>query len=65
MDIPNNTADNKQSISEAQWESLKIAQIEAYYCKMGETTTEAPKTPHNAQKTQNLSVLDEFNDYYG
>lgn len=65
VDIPNNTADNKQSISEAQWESLKIAQIEAYYCKMGETTTEAPKTPQNPQKTQNLSVLDEFNDYYG
>lgn len=63
--MPKNTLDNSQSMSEAQWKALKTAQIEAYYRKMGQSTTEDNKTPQNPQKTQNLSVLDEFNDYYG
>lgn len=63
--MPKNTLDNSQSMSETQWKALKTTQIEAYYRKMGETTTEDNKTPQNPQKTQNLSVLDEFNDYYG
>lgn len=63
--MPKNTLGHNQSMSDEQWEALKTAQIEAYYRKMGETTTEDNKTPQNPQKTQNLSVLDEFNDYYG
>ena len=63
--MPKNTLGHSQSMSDEQWKALKTAQIEAYYRKMGETTTEDNKTPQNPQKTQNLSVLDEFNDYYG
>lgn len=63
--MPQNTLNDSQAMTKKQWEALKTAQIEAYYRKMGETTTEASKTPQNPQKTQNLSVLDEFNDYYG
>ncbi|STZ82954.1 Uncharacterised protein [Moraxella equi] len=47
--MPKNTLDNSQSMSEAQWKALKTAQIEAYYRKMGQSTTEAPKTPQNPQ----------------
>lgn len=60
--MPTNTLGNSQSMSDEQWESLKTAQIEAYYRKIGQTTTEDPKTPPTPK---NKGILDEFNDYYG
>ena len=60
--MPKNTLDNSQSMSETQWNALKTAQIEAYYRKMGQYTTEAPKTPPTPK---NKGILDEFSDYWG
>ena len=61
VDIPTNTADNSQSMTAEQWNALKTAQIEAFYCSMAQSTqtqSEAPKTPKNTQ------ILDDFDAYF-
>lgn len=62
--MPKNTLGNRQAMTDNQWHALKQAQINAFYRPLGQTTTQTPKTHENAQKPQNLSVLDEFDDYY-
>lgn len=62
--MPKNTLGDSQAMTDSQWHAIKQAQINAFYRPLGQTTTQAPKTPQNAQKPQNLSVLDEFDDYY-
>lgn len=61
VDIPSNTADDSQSMTHEQWEAIKTAQIEAFYCSTAQTTqkqSEAPKTPKNTQ------ILDDFDAYF-
>lgn len=62
--MPKNTLGNSQAMTDNQWKALKQAQITAFYRPLGQTTTQTNKTHENPQKTQNLSVLDEFDDYY-
>lgn len=62
--MPKNTLGDSQAMTDSQWHAIKQAQINAFYRPLGQTTTQSPKTPQNAQKPQNLSVLDEFDDYY-
>lgn len=61
VDIPSNTVDNSQSMTNEQWKALKMAQIEAFYRSMSQSTqtqSEALKTPKNTQ------ILDDFDDYF-
>lgn len=61
VDIPNNTADDSQSMTDEQWKAIKTAQIEAFYRSTAQTTqkqSEPPKTTKNAQ------ILDDFDAYF-
>lgn len=62
--MPKNTLGNTQAMKKEQWKALKQAQIDAFYRPLGQTTTQTDTTHENPKRTQNLSVLDEFDDYY-
>lgn len=62
--MPKNTLGNRQAMTDNQWQALKTAQIGAFYRSLGQTTTQTDRTHENPKRTQNLSVLDEFDDYY-
>lgn len=56
--MPTNTLKERKSMKKEQWEAIKNAQIEAFYRPMGQTT-------QTQEKTQENSVFDEFNNYFG
>lgn len=62
--MPQNTLGNRQTMTDNQWKTLKQAQITAFYRPLGQTTSETIKTPQNPKKTQNESILQEFDDYF-
>lgn len=61
VDIPSNTVDNSQSMTNEQWKALKMAQIEAFYRSMAQSTQTQSKTPKTPKNTQ---ILDDFDDYF-
>lgn len=59
--MPKNTLDNTQAMTQEQWQTLKNHQIQAFYRSQGINT---PKTPKEATKTQNNSILNiDLSDY--
>lgn len=57
VEMPTNTLGDRQSMTKEQWNTLKLAQIEAFYRPMGQTT---PKQ----EKPQNSAILDDFDSYF-
>lgn len=57
VEMPTNTLGDRQSMTKEQWNALKLAQIEAFYRPMGQTT---PKQ----EKPQNSAILDDFDSYF-
>lgn len=51
VDMPRNTLDNKQSMTNEQWQQVKILQIQSFYRLLGGKYS---KTEKNHSKTQNL-----------
>lgn len=60
ISIPRNTADNKQSMNDKQWEAVKNVQIERYYRNPHSTPSPVSENPVNGKKSPNT---DDVNPY--
>lgn len=56
--MPTNTLDNKQGMTDEQWEAVKKWQLQAFYRVWGSKT---PADPQEAPKPPKTPIIDDFN----